>query len=921
MKILDWKKYEEMAEKAIAEGCVLLENKGNVLPLLKGEKVSIFGRIQDSYYKSGTGSGGMVNITKVWSIPEGLESRGGVVINKKLRKIYADWEKNHPFDAGIGWGQEPWNQEEMPLTQELVEEASAESDVAIVIIGRTAGEDRDNLYKEGSYLLTKAEEDMMKKVRTVFKKMVVLLNVGNIIDMSFVTKYKPEAVMYVWQGGMQGGLGTADILTGKISPSGKLTDTIANKIEDYPSDKNFGGNDGNVYQEDIFVGYRYFETFAKDKVMYPFGFGLSYTSFDISAAKSSNDEKNQVFKVSVNVKNTGAVSGKEVVQVYVQSPNGKLGKASRVLVDFEKTKKLCAGESQTLDFTVLYKTFASYDDGAECSTGNKYSWILEAGEYKVFAGSDVRSATEVFKFNLEKLIVIKKCEQVLAAVTDFERWHNENGKITMEKAPKKIKAMKVRRASELPQEIKQADTNYKLSDVVHGNVSLEQFTAQLSDEDLSCIIRGEGMGSSLVTPGTASAYGGVSPHLKEMGIATVCSDDGPSGMRLDSGIKAFSLPNGTLLASTFNRKLVKELYTFTGMEMCSKKVDNLLGPGMNIHRHPLNGRNFEYFSEDPYITGQIGSAMIKGLQSQGVTGTMKHFCANNQETRRNFFNAEVSERALREIYLKGFEIAVENGADSVMSTYGKVNGIWTAGNYDLDTVVLRKEWGFTGIEMTDWWANINDEDNLEPNKHNFAAMTRAQNDIYMCCSSAKENPEGDNTLESLKDGSLTRGELQRNAMNILRHVMKTYAMKRLMGTEEKVQIINRPKDPDEINVDNLEFVEIKKGEEYKFDLTYQESKAFSNFAFGFEVKDVGTYEITLTGSSEMGVLAQIPVTIFLQGTPATSFTFNGTDGKDVALTKNMIFPARVCVSRINVGANGLKLKELKMKYISDKMTT
>ena len=916
-KTLDWKQYEQKARQAIAEGCVLLKNDNQTLPLKKDCTVSIFGRIQSSYYKSGTGSGGMVNVSKVYNLVEGLEESGWVKINKDLQKIYSEWEEKNPFDEGLGWGHDRWSQDEMPLTDQTVSQAAAQSDVAIIIIGRTAGEDKDNKDEEGAYRLTKIEEDMMEKVRKGFKKVLVLLNVGNIINMSFVKKYQPDAVMYVWQGGMLGGLGTADVLTGKVSPCGKLPDTIAQGISDYPSDKNFGNPEQNIYQEDIFVGYRYFESFARDKVLYPFGFGLSYSDFEITCKNAVNSLEKQKIDCQILVKNTGESEGKEVVQLYIQAPDGKLGKADRVMVDFEKTQTLSPSQEEKLEFSIPYYNFASYDDSG--ASGHKSAWLLEAGTYNLYAGSDVRSAQKILEFSINQILVIKECEEAMAPVQSFERWHKAGDSIIMEKTPLRSKAMADRRSESLPQEIKQTGkVLYKLEDVINGKVSLEDFTAQLDDEDLACLVRGEGMGSSLVTPGTASAYGGVSPRLKnDFGIATACCDDGPSGMRLDSGAKAFSLPNGTSLACTFNRQLVKELYSFTGLEMQSNKVDNLLGPGMNIHRHPLNGRNFEYFSEDPYLTGEMATAMLQGLWSQGVTGTIKHFCGNNQETNRRNHNSVISERALREIYLKGFEIAVANGADSVMTTYGLVNGVYTAGSYDLNTTILRKEWGFKGIVMTDWWATISEE-KVEPNPHNFAGMIKAQNDLYMCCSSGATNKDGDNTIEALKDGRLTRGELQRSAMNVCGQVMKMPAMKRLMGCADVVEIINRPKSPDDVNMDDIEFKVISKDKELELDLTYQESKAKTNYTLAFDVSDLGTYEVSLTGSSDLGPLAQIPLTIFFQGFPVASFTFNGTEGKDVTLTKKLIFPTRFCVNRLYVASNGVKLKSLKLKYISSK---
>lgn len=916
-KTLDWNDYSATARQAIAEGCVLLENKKEVLPLKQNSTVAIFGRIQNSYYKSGTGSGGKVNVNKVYNIVEGLEESGMVKINQKLRDIYGEWEKTHPYDEGLGWGKERWSQDEMPLNDEILKVAKAESEIAIVIIGRTAGEDKDNSNTKGSYLLTDEESDMLAKVRKTFDKMIVLLNVGNIIDMSFIASYNPDAVMYVWQGGMLGGLGTADVLTGKICPSGKLIDTIAKTVTDYPSDKWFGNPAGNPYCEDIFVGYRYFETFAKDKTLYPFGYGLSYTKFRCDFVTAANDSGNKNFQIQLKISNTGSVTGKEVAQIYVQAPNGKLGKADKVLTAFEKTKDLAPEENQIISFTVPYTNFASFDDSG--ITSYKNCFVLEEGTYNVFAGTDVRSAEKVFSFDLDKIEILQECEEALAPVSNFNRMvRKADGNFSMEPVPTATVDTALRRKERLPEEIPQTNTEFKLEDVLSGKITIKQFVSQLTDEDLSCIIRGEGMGSSLVTPGTASAFGGVSPRLKEtFGIPTACCDDGPSGMRLDCGIKAFSLPNGTSLACTFNPNLVTKLYAFTGLEMCSNKVENLLGPGMNIHRHPLNGRNFEYFSEDPLVTGVIGTAMVKGLRSSGVTGTIKHFCGNNQEANRYGQDSQISSRALREIYLKGFEIAVRSGyADSVMTTYGLVNGLYTAGSYDLNTTILREDWGFTGIVMTDWWANIN-EFGKTPDKTNFAAMIRSQNDLYMCCPSGSKNLSGDNTLEALADGRVTRGELQRSAINICNHVMQTEAMKRLLKTNDEIEILNKPKSADDINPDEISFTVIEK--EVTVDLTYQESKANSNYILAFDVTHPGTYEVTLTGSSDLGELAQLPCTLFTMGIPIASFVFNGTEGKEVTIKKEIFYTTRFNVCRLFVASNGLKLKEIHVKYLNDKL--
>lgn len=915
MKTLDWKEYENTARLAVAEGCVLLENNG-VLPLKKGCEVAVFGRIQANYYKSGTGSGGKVNVDKVWNIGEALESCG-IKVNKNLEKIYLDWIKENPFDEGLGWGMEPWAQVEMILSDDVVKRAAGESDAAIVMLGRTAGEDKDNSATCGSYLLTEEEKLMLAAVRKAFGKMIVLLNVGNIVDMSFVDEFSPDAVMYIWQGGMVGCLGTADVLCGNVNPCGKLSDSIAYNICDYPSDKWFGNESGNCYCEDIFVGYRFFETFAKEKVRYPFGFGRSYSEFEMRCCDLKNDVAGRCVNVVVEVVNKGPFDGKEVVQVYVQAPNGKLGKAQRVLAGFTKSKVLGVNEQEKLCFSVNYDDFASFDDSGV--TGFKDCWVLEAGEYCVFAGSDVRSAVPAGSFNLEELIVIKKCVEACAPRKSFKRMcRNEKGELDFEDVPLASIDMRERRKENLPKEIAQVSSaDYKLCDVLNSKVSMNDFVAQFNDEELCCLVRGEGMGSSLVTAGTASAFGGVSTRLRDVfGIPAVCCDDGPSGMRNDCGARAFSLPNGTCLACTFNVELVEKLYSFTGLEMCAGKVENLLGPGMNIHRHPLNGRNFEYFSEDPFLTGHLGSAMVKGLMSQGVTGTIKHFCANNQEKNRYGQDSVISQRALREIYLKGFEIAVKNGANSVMTTYGMMNGLYTSSSYDLNTTILREDWGFTGIVMTDWWALINEE-GCEPNKTNLAAMVRAQNDLYMCCSDGSRNADGDNLMLSLENGSLTRGELQRSAMNVCNHVMKTQAMKRLCGEEQKIEIINRPKSDDETNLDDVIFYEVKKDSPLDIDLSQKTCVAGSNFVFSFDVNDFGTYKFTLTASSDLGELAQLPCTLFLLGIPIATFVFNGSSGKSVSISKEIACSTRFSTFRLFVSQNGLKLLNLKVEFVKE----
>ena len=670
-KTLDWDKYLKTAARVVSEGIVMLKNEHQALPLKPNEEIALFGRIQFHYYKSGTGSGGMVNVYKVTNIVDGLQE-SGVKLNQELLDVYRKWDNENPFDLGDGWGKEPWSQKEMPLEDSLAANAAKRCQTAIAVIGRTAGEEQDNSLTEGSYLLSSDEKQMLSTVRRHFPKMIVLLNVGNIIDMNELLEIAPDAILYVWQGGMTGGTGTADVLTGRVSPCGKLTDTIAKHVEDYPSAPYFGDPVRNFYSEDIYVGYRYFETFAPDKVLYPFGFGLSYTTFHVEMkdAKELSDK----WDFTITVTNTGNYSGKEVVQIYCEAPQGKLGKPVRVLCGYEKTNTLSPGESQTVTISVSKAQIASYDDSG--ISGHAHCFILEDGDYHFYVGSDVRQAEKAYTCTQNGTLVISSHEQALAPVEAFERIKpaqtTDGYEPQMEAVPLSEVDEVQRRLENLPKEIPfTGDQGIRLRDVRKGTHTMEEFIAQMTDYDLACMIRGEGMNSPRVTAGTASAFGGVSPELESLGVPCGCCDDGPSGMRLDCGTKAFSLPNGTMMACTFNRTLLTELFAQTGLEMIANKVDCLLGPGMNIHRHPLNGRNFEYFSEDPYLTGTIASAQLHGLHQSGVTGTIKHFCGNNQETNRHDTNGVISERALREIYLKGFEIAVKEGhADSVMTTYG-----------------------------------------------------------------------------------------------------------------------------------------------------------------------------------------------------------------------------------------------------------
>ena len=910
---LDLERYAVLARQATAEGCVLLENEGQSLPLREGERVAVFGRMAFHYYKSGLGSGGLVNTRYVVGILEALKDCKEIRLDEKLMGIYEDWIRENPFDEGQGWGRVPWCQKEMEVTDEMLG-CARDNDVSLVIIGRTAGEDQDNNAGPGSYCLTETEEDMIRRVCQVSKRTVVVLNVGNIIDMSWVEKYHPQAVLYAWQGGQEGGNGVADVLTGKVCACGKLTDTIAQSIEDYPSTENFGDPFKNYYKEDIYVGYRYFETFAKDKVLYPFGYGLSYTSFGIKAEILKNSEEE--LTVAAEVVNTGAVKGKEVVQVYAKVPQGKLGNPARRLIGFAKTGELKPGEKEEVVIVIPKYDLASYDDSGV--TGHKSCYVLEEGTYEIFVGSDVRSAESAGCYE-EKFRVVEKLQEAYAPVEKFSRMKavlmpDGSYQAVTEEVPVRTVDPQERRKQNLPETLAYTgDKGYKLVDVLDGKVSMENFVAQIREEDLIAMFRGEGMCSPKVTPGTAAAFGGVTESMKALGIPVGCCADGPSGIRMDCGTKAFSLPNGTALGCTFNTELVSDLYEMTGKELRLNKIDSLLGPGMNIHRNPLNGRNFEYISEDPLLTGRICAAQVKAMAKSGIGSTIKHFCGNNQEVGRSTSDSVISERCLREIYLKGFEMAVrEGGARSVMTTYGSVNGLWTAGSYDLCTTILRKEWGFEGIVMTDWWAKSNYEGH-QAEVQVKAPMVAAQNDIYMVVSDAKANPEKDDVEEMLHAGKLTLGELQRNGANILGFLLKSPSI--LLLTDricaEELEAMNT-KEADDVDAgDLIAITSDPETQEMVVDGSLLHPAKGNTDILAVTNDYMGEFTVKFVLRSELGELAQLPISVFMDNIHKMTVSVQGTNGKWVEESRLFDMPfGHNHYIKLYYGADNLEIKEI-----------
>ncbi len=727
--------FPELIRRAGAEGSVLLKNDGS-LPLRAGDEVAVFGRCQLDWFYVGYGSGGDVHPAYRVNLMEGLRNAGQAV-NTELAARYAAWCKANPADPGW-WGHWPFSHPEMALEEDTVKNAAASSQTALVVIGRAAGEDRDNKLEQGSYYLTEDERDMLDKVTAAFGKAVVLLNIGSIMDMAWTEDYgdRLSAILIAWQGGMESGNAAADVLCGRHSPSGRLSDTIARYYVDYPGSRDFGGKDYNNYSEGIFVGYRYFERSAPKSVLYPFGFGLSYTQFETLAGDFSH--LNGELTVTARVANTGPMPGREVVQLWCAAPAGALEKPKRVLCAFAKTRELYPGESETVTLRCTEQDFASFDEG-------RHAFVLEAGVYRFTLGEHEVSSFRVFK---EK--TVKTCR------------------------PLKLDSEKLRTLilTELPEEIDPGLAKPgTLDDAAAGKITLDAFIAALSPEELEGLSRGEGMMNvPLGTPGNAGGFGGVTEALRKKGVPEIITTDGPAGLRLQKF--ASLMPIGTALACTWDTELVRALHEKLGEEMTRYNVDVHLGPGMNLHRNPLCGRNFEYFSEDPLLSGRIAAAAVQGVQSRGHASCPKHFACNNQETRRNVNDSRVSERALRELYLRGFEICVTEAAPlTLMTSYNKVNGVWSHYNYELATAVLRGDWGWDGVVLTDWWMQKSKSPEF-PSLRDNAYRVRAGVDVLMpgdMSHNARSYRSDGTLLETLgRPDGITLAELQRTARRVLR---------------------------------------------------------------------------------------------------------------------------------------------------------
>ncbi|MBE6635810.1 MAG: beta-glucosidase [Ruminococcaceae bacterium] len=685
-----------LSREAAGEGAVLLKNEGGFLPFAKGTRLAVFGNAQIDYVKGGGGSG-IVHCEYVRNIYDGLKEKGGKVdLFDKLSLYYKE-----RVSALYREGGRNGMLRESEIPEDLLAEAREFTDTAVITICRYSaeGQDRKNDGQDKYFVLSDGERAMVDTVCATFEKVVVLLNTGAMIDTSwFAHNPKIASALMIWQGGMEGGLAAADVLVGDVNPSGKLVDTCALCFDDYPSSEGFHESVDYVkYTEDIFVGYRYFETIPgkRERVIYPFGFGLSYTSFEISDAVAVLVGENIV--VSANVKNTGERAGKEVVQVYCSAPSGKITKPALELKAFAKTKLLMPGESENLILTFAVSDMASYDDIGDV---RKSSYVLERGEYKIFVGNSVRSLTELeYKYTL--------CEdKITEQLTEYGAPEKLGKRLTANGEYVSVPDRKIERKSfecgykceeKLPATEKE---RMMLIDVYRGRLSLDDFISQLTDEDMMRLLIGK--------PNTGVANTDGMGGLRKYGIPTPMTADGPAGVRINpgTGVRTTAFPVATMLACTWNTDLVERIGKAGALEMKENNLSIWLTPALNIHRSPLCGRNFEYFSEDPFISGKMAAAKVRGIQSEGIAATLKHFACNNKETNRKESDSIVSERALREIYLKGFEIAVkESEPKLIMTAYNVINGTRASENAELITGILRGEWGFRGLITTDWHNN------------------------------------------------------------------------------------------------------------------------------------------------------------------------------------------------------------------------
>ena len=743
-RITGCKEHIDLSRKVATEGMVLLENNG-LLPLKENTTVSLFGIGTIDYAKGGGGSG-MVYSEYVRNIYEGFMCKAPKIsVYEPVTKFYYDYAL--PILPDYHVDKILLEPEEVPA--ELIKEAAKNSDVAVITIHRYSQEGFDRSSEKGDFYLTDTEQKMIDDVTEAFEHSVVVLNVGGMIDVSWIKNNpKIDAALLAWQAGMEGGLAIADILCGDVNPSGKLTDTFAKEFADYPCVDTFNEDKEYVcYYEDIYVGYRYFETIpdAAARVNYPFGYGLSYTDFEISKPVAAlKDDK---IEVSVSVKNIGKVAGKEVVQVYFSAPQGVLGKSKVSLAGFKKTKLLVPDEIENITIEFNVSSMSSYDDLGKLQMS---AYLLEKGDYIFYAGNNCRDLKEAdWRYNVsEEYIVTEQLSQKCAPNKIEKRMLSDGSFEELPSFP--IETYDDLPARENIAKVPESENPFGFLDVAKGNITLDEFISQLTDEELICLMSG------IPSRGVAdtAGFGGV----QRLGVPAVMTVDGPAGIRLNPkiGIPTTAWPCATLIACTWDPDLAYEIGRAGGLEAKENGLAVWLTPALNIHRNPLCGRNFEYFSEDPLIAGKFAAAKVNGIQSVNTAASAKHFACNNKELYRIVSDSRLSERALREIYLRGFEICVKESQPwTIMSSYNLINSRRCCNSYEQIQGILRDEWGFKGMVTTDWDTPCDQ-----------AYCVLSGNDLRM------PKGEPDVLREALENGRLKRGHFEECAKRILEMILK-----------------------------------------------------------------------------------------------------------------------------------------------------
>lgn len=829
----------ERTRRIASDGMVLLENNG-VLPLkVDGRALAVFGSGVRRMVKGGTGSGD-VNSRTVIDVERGLEEAGFTIGTKswldRFDAACQAWMTEYmtQFQAVLkekGWAgvqfalENPYRDPDVPeITAEDI--AGTDRHCALYVIARTSGEGSDRKLAAGDYMLSEREIENLKILTAAYEHTVVVLNVGGVIDTKFLRTQKGiDAILLMSQPGCAGGAALADVLTGKVTPSGHLTATWAENYADYPCAEMFSYQNGNLddeyYRESIYVGYRYFDSFGVAPA-YPFGFGRSYTDFSIIAKKV--ELRSNCVKVTATVKNTGtAYAGRETVQVYVSQPQGKLEKPYQILAGYAKTGTLAPGAEETVTVTVPLISLASYDE-------EQAAYLLEKGIYYVRVGSHSRNTHIVATLRLEETVITQQLANRIAPDCTLELLHTfpDTFYSYPGEAAEKIAAPCLEIiAATIPTETAVYVQNAELlttdrqapvamKDVLAGASSLDDLTAQLTVAELAELVVGTargGFGSASTIGAASTACPGAAGDttsilLESRGVPNLVLADGPAGLRLSRTFVAdgsdtvipglgessmgnlpellgmapperpadavdyyqycTAIPIATMLAQTWDPAVIEAAGDIVGGEMEEFGVTLWLAPGMNIQRNPLCGRNFEYYSEDPLVSGICAAADTRGVQKHpGCGTTIKHFALNNQEDNRAHCNSHCTERALREIYLKGFEIAVKTAKPlSLMTSYNLVNGLHAANHKELLTDVLRCEWGFEGVVMTDWGTTgdggVSSSEGLKYGPSSPVLCTKAGNDLIM--------PGSQEDLDAIVNAvgvDLTLAELQVCAKRVL----------------------------------------------------------------------------------------------------------------------------------------------------------